>query len=114
MLPEFFAAIFREFVRRTFAEGRVGKKSSFSLDFPVLGLIAYCFRYYFALTSLLIVLFSPRKLHVVFSVFWRYPAFRFLTFCRRLCFTWRVVQFCCWKIFRSLGLPVFFSVLGTP
>ena len=51
---------------------------------------------------------------VVFSVFWRYPAFRFLTFSPRLCFTWRVVRFCCWKIFRSLGLPVFFSVLGIP
>ena len=36
MLPEFFVAIFREFVRRTFAEGRVGKKSSFSLDFHFL------------------------------------------------------------------------------
>ena len=56
MLPEFFAAIFREFVRRTFAEGRVGKKSSFCLDFPVFGFVTYCFRYYFALSSFLIVL----------------------------------------------------------
>ena len=31
MLPEIFAAIFREFVRRVFVEGRVGKKN---LVFP--------------------------------------------------------------------------------
>ena len=62
MLPGLFAAIFREFVRRFFAEGRVGKKSSFSLDFQCFEFVTYCFRYYFALSLLLLVPFFPRKL----------------------------------------------------
>ena len=58
MLPEIFAVIFRKFVvRRTLVESRVDKKFSCSWDFPVFVFVTYCFRYYFALSSLLIVFF---------------------------------------------------------
>ena len=61
MLPGLFAAIFQEFVRRFFAEGGVGKKSSCSWDFQCFVFVAYCFRYYYALSLLLLVHFFAQE-----------------------------------------------------
>ena len=61
MLPEIFVAIFREFVRRVFVESRVGKKSSLRWGLPAFAFVTYCLRYYFALSSLLIVLFPKEN-----------------------------------------------------
>ena len=65
MLPEFFAGVFREFLRHFFAEDRFGKKSSFSWDFQCFVFVTYCFRYYFGLIWSLSVPFFPRKTSLV-------------------------------------------------
>ena len=63
MLPEFFAGVFREFLRHFFAEDRFGKKIYFSWDFQCFVFVTYCFRYYFGLIlSLSVPFFSPGKL----------------------------------------------------
>ena len=65
------------------------KKSSFSWDFQCFVFVTYCFRYYFALSLLLLVPFFPRKTsffadHVVFG------AFCFVSCARIFVFAFRV------------------------